>query len=68
MVQTRFSPTLPQNGRITQGRIAGSTQNPQALRGVLAGGEGGIEPGHVGRIVIPDGHGQDHSTLQGFAH
>lgn len=31
-------------------------------------GEGGVEPEHVGVMVIPDGHDKDHGLREGLAH
>jgi len=53
------------------GRDTGGGRASTALGAGGAGlvdGVGRVEPEHVGVVVIPDGHDQDHRALEGLAH
>ena len=52
-------------GGDARGGAAGAALGAEAGR---VDGVGGVEPQHVGRVVVPDGHDEDHVAGEGLAH
>ena len=54
-------------GGVAGGRRAGAAGDTRLGR-VLVEGVVGVEPEHLGLVVVPEGHDEDHTGVEGIAH